>query len=174
VKPFTNFFRVRTEDCDVETGWGAWEVAWRWDYVDMYDAAGAHTPTVANNGFSTIGWGRANAQTIGLNWYLKGLHHGPAHLRTRGPAILLHFRFPGDNGNVEIPIWIDRTRLVGRRSPGRANARPGQRRRLWGSSGLRRRVQRLLAVRRILQVLSALRLQARPRLPSLLRDENDH
>jgi phosphate-selective porin OprO/OprP len=71
VKPFTNFFRVRTDDCDIETGWGAWEIAYRWDYVDMYDGAGAHTPTLANNGFSTIGWGRANAQTIGLNWYLN-------------------------------------------------------------------------------------------------------
>jgi phosphate-selective porin OprO/OprP len=71
VKPYTNFFRVRTEDCCVETGWGAWEVAYRWDYVDMYDHAGAVAPTVANNGFSTIGWGRASAQTIGLNWYLN-------------------------------------------------------------------------------------------------------
>ena len=37
VKPFTNFFRVRTCDGDVASGWGAWEVGYRVTYVDMLD-----------------------------------------------------------------------------------------------------------------------------------------
>ena len=57
VKPFTNFFRVRTEDGCVETGKGAWEVAYRVDYLNLNTLVG--------------GAGRVTDQTLGLNWYLN-------------------------------------------------------------------------------------------------------
>jgi phosphate-selective porin OprO/OprP len=65
VKPYTNFFRVRTCDGDVATGWGAWEVGYRVTYVDMLD--GLPNATTA----TTVGLGRATDQTLGLNWYLN-------------------------------------------------------------------------------------------------------
>jgi phosphate-selective porin OprO/OprP len=65
VRPFTNFFRVRTCDGDVASGWGAWEVGYRVTYVDMLD--GLPNATTA----ATVGLGRATDQTIGVNWYLN-------------------------------------------------------------------------------------------------------
>jgi phosphate-selective porin OprO/OprP len=63
VKPFTNFFRVRTYDGDVESGPGAWEIGYRISYVDMLDGI--------TGAARTVGLGRATDQTIGLNWYLN-------------------------------------------------------------------------------------------------------
>ncbi|HEY4761671.1 MAG TPA: porin [Thermoguttaceae bacterium] len=63
IKPFTNFFRVRTEDGSIETGWGAWEIGYRVTYVDMLDGI--------TGAARTVGLGRATDQTIGLNWYLN-------------------------------------------------------------------------------------------------------
>ncbi len=58
VKPFENFFRVRTCDGDVVTGLGAWEVAYRYSYADMLH------PGVA-------GSRRLGDHSLGLNWYLS-------------------------------------------------------------------------------------------------------
>jgi phosphate-selective porin OprO and OprP len=63
VKPFTNFFRVRTCDGNVESGWGAWEVGYRVTYVDMLDGISGAS--------RTVGLGRATDQTLGMNWYLN-------------------------------------------------------------------------------------------------------
>ncbi len=57
VKPFENFFRVRTEDGSVATGKGAWELGYRWSYVNLSDAA--------------VRGGQVIDHTIGLNWYLN-------------------------------------------------------------------------------------------------------
>jgi phosphate-selective porin OprO and OprP len=59
VKPYENFFRVRTCDDQVVTGRGAWEVAYRFSYIDMLDD------------LTTKGAGLATDHTIGLNWYLN-------------------------------------------------------------------------------------------------------
>ncbi|HYW80774.1 MAG TPA: porin, partial [Thermoguttaceae bacterium] len=56
VKPFENFFRVRTEDGCVQTGRGAWEVAYRFSTLDLDSGV--------------AGGGNVNNHTFGVNWYL--------------------------------------------------------------------------------------------------------
>jgi phosphate-selective porin OprO and OprP len=56
VKPFENFFHVRDADGFVRTGKGAWEVAYRWSWIDLSDGP--------------IQDGMWSNHTIGLNWYL--------------------------------------------------------------------------------------------------------
>jgi phosphate-selective porin OprO/OprP len=63
VRPYTNFFRVRTCEGDVETGLGAWEVGYRISYVDML----GDIPIASR----TVGLGRATDHTFGVNWYLN-------------------------------------------------------------------------------------------------------
>ena len=57
VFPFEDFFRVRTEDGSVATGWGAWEMAARASFTDLTDA--------------NIQGGRLHDYTLALNWYLN-------------------------------------------------------------------------------------------------------
>lgn len=57
VKPFENFFRVRDADGNTQTGKGAWEIGYRWSYLDLND-----------NG---VNGGRVADHTFGLNWYLN-------------------------------------------------------------------------------------------------------
>lgn len=57
VVPFENFFRVRDESGRIQTGRGAWEIAYRHTYLDLESAP--------------ISGGRASSHTIGLNWYLN-------------------------------------------------------------------------------------------------------
>jgi phosphate-selective porin OprO and OprP len=60
IRPFENFFRVRDENGDVCTGKGAWEVGYRWSYIDFRDA-------VSNTGKAD----RFSNHTLGLSWYLN-------------------------------------------------------------------------------------------------------
>ena len=55
VKPFENFFAVRDCNCNVARGWGAWQIAARYSYLDLNDE-------------DIIG-GQADSLTLGLNWW---------------------------------------------------------------------------------------------------------
>ncbi|HEX3152065.1 MAG TPA: porin [Gemmataceae bacterium] len=55
VKPFEPFFLVRDENGNLAYGLGAWEIAYRFGYVDLNDG--------------TVNGGRYGESTIGLNWY---------------------------------------------------------------------------------------------------------
>ncbi|MCA9212582.1 MAG: ATPase [Planctomycetales bacterium] len=55
IKPFEDFFLVRTCDGCLGRGWGAWQVAARWSYADLRD--------------DNILGGEGESLTLGLNWY---------------------------------------------------------------------------------------------------------
>jgi len=56
LKPFENFFRVRTGDGTIQTGKGAWEVKYRYSYLDALDGGKLAGGRIGNHG-------------VGLNWY---------------------------------------------------------------------------------------------------------
>ena len=58
VKPLENFFRVRDENGNVCTGKGAWELKYRYSWLDAFDDGLL--------GFDTVG-----DHTFGVNWYLN-------------------------------------------------------------------------------------------------------
>jgi len=55
VKPFEDFFLVKTCDGSVCRGLGAWQVALRWSYADFND--------------DNIAGGVGESLTLGLNWH---------------------------------------------------------------------------------------------------------
>ncbi|MGQ9575339.1 MAG: OprO/OprP family phosphate-selective porin [Thermoguttaceae bacterium] len=59
VRPYENFFRVRTGEGSIATGRGAWEVAYRYSNLDLHDIEAA-----------VLG-GYAADHTFGVNWYLN-------------------------------------------------------------------------------------------------------
>jgi len=61
-----NAFLVRDEDGKLCHGLGAWEVAYRYSWVDLND-----------NG---IDGGQTSQHTFGLNWYLQRQHAHPGEL----------------------------------------------------------------------------------------------
>lgn len=58
VTPYTNFFLVRTPS-GTQAGWGAWELACRWSYVDLSEGV------VEEQDLR----GKLNDFTLGVNWY---------------------------------------------------------------------------------------------------------
>jgi phosphate-selective porin OprO/OprP len=54
---YENFFRVRNSDCGICSGRGAWEIACRWNYLDLTDE-------------DLVG-GYLDTSGLGLNWYLS-------------------------------------------------------------------------------------------------------
>ncbi|MHC4404943.1 MAG: OprO/OprP family phosphate-selective porin [Planctomycetota bacterium] len=82
VVPFENFFRVR--DCDgcVQTGKGAWELAYRVSYLDLNSAV--------------ITAGNATNHTFGVNWYLN------PYARLMFNYVNSDLREGGATGNMDI------------------------------------------------------------------------
>lgn len=64
VHPYENFFRLRDTDGRIRTGKGAWEIAYRYSYVDLL--GGLPTTIRAFRGAGFLG-----CHTWGLNWYLN-------------------------------------------------------------------------------------------------------
>lgn len=58
IKPFEPVFAVRDEDGSLHTGWGAWELCYRFSYLDLNDTS------------SNILGGKLTEQTVGINWWL--------------------------------------------------------------------------------------------------------
>lgn len=58
VKPLENFFRVRTADGSIQTGKGAWELKYRYSYLDAWDGGRLSGGRIGNHG-------------VGINWYLN-------------------------------------------------------------------------------------------------------
>jgi phosphate-selective porin OprO/OprP len=57
IRPYENFFRVRTCEGTTQTGIGAWELAYRYSFLDL------------NSRNANGGW--AGNHTFGVNWYLN-------------------------------------------------------------------------------------------------------
>src|SRR5262249_48782264 len=55
VKPLEPFFLVRDENGDLAYGWGAWELIYRYAFVDLND--------------EMLVGGRYGEHTLGLTWY---------------------------------------------------------------------------------------------------------
>lgn len=58
VRPLENFFRVRTPDGTIRTGKGAWELKYRYSYLDALDRG-------------RLAAGRIGNHAVGVNWYLN-------------------------------------------------------------------------------------------------------
>ncbi len=80
VKPFENFFRVRDENGNIFMGKGAWQLAYRFGYIDLVDA--------------TVDGGRADVHTMGVNWHLT------PYSRLMANYIYAN-RHSGDESNLE-------------------------------------------------------------------------
>jgi phosphate-selective porin OprO/OprP len=59
--PFTPAWLVRDENGYLNWGWGAWEIAARYSYLDLNDGTG----------LNRIQGGRMEGFSLGLNWYLN-------------------------------------------------------------------------------------------------------
>jgi len=82
IKPYENFFRVRTEDGSVRTGWGAWEIGYRFSTLDLNDTG--------------VAGGNVSDHTIGLNWYLN------PYTRLMFNYVNSDLRSGGTTGNMNI------------------------------------------------------------------------
>jgi phosphate-selective porin OprO/OprP len=89
VRPFENFFRLRTDGGPIEMGLGAWEVAVRVSHIDLSDQ-------------DVLG-GNLTDITTGLNWYLTPYHrmkfnyiHADLHRGLASTTHIFGLRFDWD------------------------------------------------------------------------------
>lgn len=91
VKPFENFWMVRTP-CGTRAGWGAWEVAARWSYLDFCDVEGQrlHDLTLGCNWY----W-NPHARMM-FNWIHPFAHHSPVSAAADAEGDIIAMRFQVD------------------------------------------------------------------------------
>jgi phosphate-selective porin OprO/OprP len=82
IKPNEPFFLVRGEDDCMHSGWGAWELVYRFSYVDLDD--------------NDIFGGKLTEHTFGINWWLT------QNLRLQANYLNIHRQPPavGAEGTV--------------------------------------------------------------------------
>jgi len=66
--PFTDFFALRGPERGVH-GWGGWEIAARWSYVDLRNPASLNKYYIG--GTNASGNGILNDSTVGLSWHMN-------------------------------------------------------------------------------------------------------
>ncbi len=93
VHPDEDFFRLRTGDGCVVTGPGAWELAYRYSFVDLRDA--------------DIQGGVVHDHTIGLNWYLNPFTRVMWNYVQSDVTRTLHGANQGTVGIFEMRVQID-------------------------------------------------------------------
>ncbi len=81
--PHEDAFRVRDEHGNVATGTGAWQVAYRYGYIDLVDAG--------------VDGNRASVHSMGVNWYLTPYSRLMAHY-TYGLCDVTRAGHPGGPG----------------------------------------------------------------------------
>jgi phosphate-selective porin OprO/OprP len=64
--PYENAFIVRDADGHICSGWGAWEVACRYSYLDLNSRVGA-----SGGPFDQVQGGIEQGVSLGLNWYIN-------------------------------------------------------------------------------------------------------
>jgi phosphate-selective porin OprO/OprP len=69
VIPFEDFFRLRGPNRSMFRGKGAWELAARWSHIDLNSGPIANVGQPNYN--PTVGGGKLNDVTFGVNWYLN-------------------------------------------------------------------------------------------------------
>ncbi len=84
VVPIENAFRVRDGHGNVVTGKGAWQLAYRYGYIDLVDA--------------DVNGNRASVHSMGVNWYLTPYSRLLVHY-TRSLCNVTRADHPGGPGN---------------------------------------------------------------------------
>jgi phosphate-selective porin OprO/OprP len=92
VKPFENFLRVRTEDGSVRSGKGAWELTYRYSYLDAWDGGKLSAGRIGNHG-------------VGVNWYLNPF------TRVMAEYVYSTINRPGRESDGHLHIFQVRTQI---------------------------------------------------------------
>jgi phosphate-selective porin OprO/OprP len=92
VKPLENFFRVRTEDGTIQSGKGAWELKYRYSYLDAWDGGELSAGRIGNHG-------------VGVDWYLNPF------TRVMAEYICSTINRPGRESDGHLHIFQMRTQI---------------------------------------------------------------
>ncbi len=93
VRPYENFFRVRDQNGYVFTGKGAWEVAYRYSYLDL------------NHPSALVFGGWDSSHTFGVNWYLN------PYTRLMFNYIHSDLGVPGQQANTFLDVFAMRAQI---------------------------------------------------------------
>lgn len=95
VIPFENFFLVRTSDGHLGRGWGAWQVAARYDHVDLTDAD--IQGGIEDSGTLSLVWHWTPFSKLQFNYILGEINqHRPVDGQTSAHYQIVGTRFACD------------------------------------------------------------------------------